>query len=158
MFNEKFWLAIAFATFILLLLKLARKAIGKSLDDKSKLIAEEILAAKELKERAVKLLANAEKFSQESTSFAQKLIKDAEIEAQKFLAEAQKSVEDEVAKKTAAAAERIKQEEALATSHVKEKIVSEALKEVEAKLQKNLSDQQSNSVLNKAIQDLGQNI
>ncbi len=158
MFNEKFWLAIAFATFILLLLKLARKAIGKSLDDKSKLIAEEILAAKELKEKAVSLFASAEKFSQESTAFAQKLIKDAEIEAQKFLAEAQKSVEDEVAKKTAAAAERIKQEEALAISQIKEKIVSAAVGEVEAKLQKNLSEQQSNSVLTKAIQDLGQNI
>ena len=68
MFNEKFWLAIAFVAFLALLLKFARTAITKSLDDKSKAIAEEILAAKDLKEKAVKLLAHAEKFSSESSS------------------------------------------------------------------------------------------
>jgi F-type H+-transporting ATPase subunit b len=100
MFNEKFWLAIAFFAFIALVIKLAKSSIAKSLDDKSKAIAEEILAAKEMKERALKLLASAEKYNSESLNYSQKLIKDAEVEAQKFLAEAQKSVEDEVAKKT----------------------------------------------------------
>ncbi len=158
MLNEKFWLAIAFFTFVVLLLKFARKSIAKSLDDKSKQIAEEILAAKEMKEKAAKLLAAAEKYSQESNDYAKKLLQDAESEAAKFLSEAQKSATEEVAKKTAAAAERIKQEEALAISHIKEKIVSSAIKQVEEKLQKNLSEQQSNSVLTKSIQDLGQTI
>ncbi len=158
MFNEKFWLAIAFCTFILLLLKLARKSIAQSLDNKSKQIAEEILAAKEMREKAAKLLAAAEKYAQDSNDYAKKLIQDAESEAQKFLAEAQKSVSEEVAKKTAAAAERIRQEEALAISEIKEKIVSSAIKQVEEKLQKSLSEQQNSSVITKAIQDLGQTI
>jgi len=154
MFNEKFWLAIAFVAFLALLLKFARTAITKSLDDKSKAIAEEILAAKDLKEKAIKLLAQAEKFSSESSSYAQKLIKDAENEAQKFLAEAQKSVEDEVAKKTAAAFERIKQEEAITIRDIKSRIISSALQAAENGAMKNLNETQNETVLAKATQDL----
>ena len=155
MFNEKFWLAIAFAVFIILLFKLAKSSICKSLDDKSKAIAEEILEAKELKEKAVQLLASAQKFSQESSAYAQKLVKDAESEAQKFLDEAQKNANDEVTKKTAAAIERIKQEESLTISEIKGKIVASAMKAVEEGALKNLNEQQSAAVLTKATQDLG---
>ena len=52
MFNEKFWLAIAFLTFVGLIIKYVGPKITKSLDQKSKEIAEEILAAKEMKEKA----------------------------------------------------------------------------------------------------------
>lgn len=155
MFNEKFWLALAFAAFIALLLKFARSAITKSLDDKSKIIAEEILAAKELKEKAIKLLAEAEKFNKESLSYSQKLIKDAEIEAQKFLDEAQKSAEEEVAKKTAAALERIKQEESRTLQEIKNKIISAAISDFENRAQ-SLDEKQISNVLGKATQDLGQ--
>ncbi len=154
MFNEKFWLAIAFTAFLALLFKLARTSIGKALDDKSKAIAEEILAAKELKEKAVKLLASAEKFANESSTYAQKLIKDAENEAQKFLTEAQKSAEDEVTKKTAAAIERIKQEEAITIRDIKNEIVSLALQAAENGAIKNLNEKQNEIVLAKATQDL----
>ncbi len=158
MFNEKFWLAIAFLAFLALLLKFARKAISKGLEDKSKAIAEEILAAKELREKAKKLLEAAEKHAAESANYAQQLIKDAEDEAQKFLNEAQKTAEDEVAKKTSAAAERIKQEEASAIREIKHKIINNALKDVENGALKNLNEQKNNIVLTKAIRDLEQNI
>ncbi len=153
MFNEKFWLAIAFAAFITLIIKLARTSITKSLDDKSKAIAEEILAAKEMKERAIKLLASAEKYNQESLNYSQKLIKDAELEAQRFLADAQKSVEDEVAKKTAAAFARIEQEQMEAMRKIKNQIIASALQAVENSVT-NLDEKQSEAVLSHATQDL----
>jgi len=156
MFNEKFWLAIAFFAFIALVIKLAKSSIAKSLDDKSKAIAEEILAAKEMKERAIKLLASAEKYNSESLNYSQKLIKDAEVEAQKFLAEAQKSVEDEVAKKTAAALARIEQEQTSATRAIKNQIITSALQTFENKIANSLDEKQSDAVLARATQDLGQ--
>lgn len=156
MFNEKFWLAIAFFTFIALVIKFAKSSIIKSLDDKSKAIAEEILAAKELKEKATKLLAAAEKFSQESSVYSAKLMKDAETEAQKFLNEAQKSAEEEVSKRTAAALERIKQEEALTIREIKNNILSSAMQSIENGALKNLDEKQSEAVFAKAAQDLEQ--
>ncbi len=154
MFNEKFWLAIAFASFLTLLYKLARKTIAKSLEDKSRSIAEEILAAQEMKAKAAQLLESTEKFAKESNSYAEKLMKDAEKEAQKFLDEARKSAEEEVAKKTAAAAERIRQEELLVISEIKNKIITSAVAEVENIALKNLSNEQNEAVLANAIQDL----
>lgn len=154
MFNEKFWLAVAFAAFLALLYKFARGAIVKSLEDKSRSIAEEILAAKEMKEKAAHLLELSEKFAQESDAYAAKLMRDAESEAQKFLDEAKKSAEEEVAKKTAAAAERIKQEELLVISAIKNNIIASALSEVENSTLNNLSPEQTEAVFAKSIQDL----
>ena len=71
MFNEKFWLAIAFTSFVLLILKYVRPLIIKALDNKSKQIAEEILAAKEMKEKALRLLERAEKSYEDSINFSQ---------------------------------------------------------------------------------------
>ena len=70
MFNEKFWLAIAFLTFVGLIIKYVGPKITKSLDQKSKEIAEEILAAKEMKEKAAKLLATAEAYYKESLYYS----------------------------------------------------------------------------------------
>ena len=134
MFNEKFWLAVAFATFVLLLIKFVRPQMTKALDAKSKAIAEEILAAKEMKERAIQLLAKAEKFSAESASYAQKLIKDAEAEAEKFSAEARQMLELEINKKTAASIERIKLEEVGAIRDIKTKIVAAAMENLSANI------------------------
>ena len=60
-FDEKFWLAVAFFTFVALMAKYVWPIIAKSLDAGSKKIAEEILAAQEMKKEAEKLLAKAEK-------------------------------------------------------------------------------------------------
>ncbi len=153
MFNEKFWLAVAFTVFAALIIKLTKSKLTKSLDDKSKAIAEEILAAKEMKEKAVKLLASTEKYNQESLDYSQKLIKDAELEAKKFLADAQKSVEEEVAKKTAAALIRIEQEQMEATRKIKNQIIASALQTV-ANDAVSLDEKQNDAILARATQDL----
>ncbi len=153
-FDEKFWLAMAFLAFLALLLKFAKSAIIKSLEAKSQQIAKEILDAKEMKEKAAQLLAKAEKFAQESELYAQKVIKDAEIEALKYANETKKTIEEEVAKKTAAALERIKMEEQLAVSQIKEKIINGALSEFTEKFAKDQNNEQHKILNDKAIKDL----
>lgn len=153
-FDEKFWLALAFLTFLTLLVKLAKSAILKSLNEKSQQIAKEILDAKEMKERAVKLLAKAEKYAHESEIYAQKLIKDAEIEALKYSAEAKKSVDTEISKKTAATIERMKMEETIAINKIREKIVTSAISNFSDNFVKN-PDAENHQILNdKALQNL----
>ena len=61
MFNEKFWLAIAFLSFVALCIKYVLPKINKALDTKSKKIAEDILMAKKLREQAEKLLEEAKR-------------------------------------------------------------------------------------------------
>jgi F-type H+-transporting ATPase subunit b len=155
MFNEKFWLAIAFLTFVVFIIKLVGPKMLKALDQKSKEIAEEILAARELREKAVKLLAAAETYHQESMIYSQKLISDAELEAKNFLAEAEKNVTEEVTKRTNAAYERIKNEEEKTLREVKSAIVATALKTIEDEAAKNLDKKNSDYLLSEATQNFG---
>jgi len=127
MFNEKFWLAIAFLAFTILIIRYVWPMLAKSIDSKSKSIAEEILAAKEMKEKAQKLLSEAEKFYQESLNFSKKLAQDAEVEAQKLAAESKEILEAELKKKTAAALDRIKLEEEHIIREIKLKIINDTM-------------------------------
>lgn len=152
MFDEKFWLAISFTLFASLLIKYIWPKISKALDQKSKAIAEEILAAKELRAKSAELLAAAEKYYQESVTYSQKLIADAEAEAQKFLADAEKSIADELEKKTTAANERIKREEEKTLRQIRVEIVAAALKTIAVGAAKS-DKKQSSYLFTKAAQD-----
>jgi F-type H+-transporting ATPase subunit b len=153
MLNEKFWLAIAFTAFVILIIKYVKPLITKALDDKSKKIAEEILAAKEMKEKAIKLLEKAEKSYQEATIFSQKIIKDAEIEAQKFAAESQQMIELEIGKKTSAALDRIKLEQEYAIREMKQKIVSSALEIFSKSIEKGTDEAQHVQLTSQALEN-----
>ena len=151
--DPKFWLAIAFFTFVALVIKFARATISKSLEAKSKAIAEEILAAKEMKERAILLLAKAEKYAEESENYAAKLLQNAEDEAKKFAAEAAQMVESEIAKKTAASIERIKIEETSAIREIKNRIVNLAIENLSENIGKEMTAANHDQLVSKALGD-----
>ncbi len=153
MINEKFWLAIAFTSFIMLILKYVWPKISKALDGKSKEVAEEILAAKDMRQRASNLLDEVEKLQKDTISYANNLLKNAEIEAQKFLDEAQKSAENEIAKKTAATIERIKSEEEKAIRELKTNIISATLQNLDEELADKMDQNQHNHLINQAIKN-----
>ncbi len=153
MFDEKFWLAIAFFTFIALIFKYAFPLILAQLDAKSKQIAEEILAAKEAKEKAKYLLESAERHYQEAVAFADKLLKDSATESQKFLIESQKALESEIAKKMDSLNMRIKQEQDMALREMKTVIIASAIKKIEQNLQ-NAQKNQLDSAVRKAADNI----
>ena len=83
MFDEKFWLAIAFLAFIALLIKYAKTSILNAINQKALDITKAISDAKKAKEDAEKLLKEVEQYQLESKSYAQKLISDAQKEVEK---------------------------------------------------------------------------
>src|SRR3989338_8087571 len=101
-FDEKLWLAIAFFSFLALIIKYVWPLIAKALDNKSKQIAEEILQAKEMKQKA-------------------------ELEAQKLIKETEHVLKEELKKKTNAAQDRIKTEQESAIRTIKSKIILDAM-------------------------------
>lgn len=152
MFDEKFWLAVAFFGFAALLAKLVGPMLIKMIDGKSQQIADEIRVAKEMKEKAIQFLVEAEKYYHESTQYAEKLIKDAEFESKRLMDLAQQATEAEVNKKTAAVLERVKTEEATAIREVKTFIVSSALKSLNETLSSQSDmEQHQSSLLGRAV-------
>jgi len=63
----------------------------------------------------------------ESITFAEKLLKDAEIEAQKLIKETEHVLKEELKKKTNAAQDRIKTEQESAIRTIKSKIILDAM-------------------------------
>ena len=84
--DPKFWLAISFFIFLGLMIKYALPAIIKMIDQGVKKVSNDIFQAIHAKEEAEKLLAEAEKYYQESLTLSKKLIADAEIEAANLIA------------------------------------------------------------------------
>jgi F-type H+-transporting ATPase subunit b len=155
MFDEKFWLSVAFFFFLILAIKYVWPKLAKALDDKAKQISEEILAAKNIREKAEKFLLIAEKHYQESITYAEKLMKDAELDAQRLIKESQEILEKEIAKKTSAALDRIKFEEEIAIREIKEKIISSAMESLVTDLK--LDQKNHDQLIEKAAQDFQQN-
>jgi F-type H+-transporting ATPase subunit b len=142
MLNEKFFLALSFALFAVLIIKYVWPIIAKALDSRSKQIAQDILAAKELRKQAEELLESIEKYKEESEKYVTKLLHDAEIESQKLIVDAKTSASAEISRKTEAALERIKIEESSAIREIKAHIVDSAMENLNAELEKNVSDNQ----------------
>lgn len=154
MFDEKFWLAIAFFSFLAIIIKHALPMITAGLDQKSKQIAKDLLDAKEMKEQAKQLLIDAENFYKEATVFSDKLIKDSAVEAQKLLVDANEAAKIEVAKKMTALNNRIKQEEENAVREIKLKIISSAVSSIQTSLTGAKKENLTNSVKN-SLSDIG---
>ncbi len=151
--DPKFWLSISFLIFLALVIKFALPKIILALDGKSKQIADQITSAKQMKEKAEQLLLVAKKHHEESLTYCQKLIADAQAEAAKLLTDSQKSLEEELAKKTDLAKERIALEEEKTIREIKSGIISAAIKIIETKAA-NLSGNSAADLSKKAIIDI----
>ncbi len=152
MFDEKFYLALAFLTFVGLIIKFVWPKLAAALDANSKQIAQELLEAKELKERAEKLLKDAEKFYQDSLTYAEKLVRDAEVETKQITELARNDLAAEIQKKTDAAIARVKLEEERLVRELKLKIVENAIAEISQNLDFDASEH--DKILVKSIKNL----
>lgn len=148
MFDEKFWLAIAFLGFMALILKYVMPSMTKGLDEKSKQIAKDLLEAKEMKEKAKAYLESAEAQYKEAIIFSDKLIKDSAIEAQKLLTDANAAASLEISKKMTALDNRIKQEEENAVREIKTKIIALAVQTLHSNLEGVKKENLDNSLKN----------
>jgi F-type H+-transporting ATPase subunit b len=151
MFNEKFWLAIAFFSFLGLLIKFVFPKIAKNLDAQSKKIAEDILEAKKLREGAQKLLEEAQIFHKYSIEHSQKIITDAIEEAKKIEINSKKSLEDQIKKVSDIALERLKSEEESAIRQVKINIINEAIEQFSTI---KFKDDEQNKIIEKALEKI----
>jgi F0F1-type ATP synthase membrane subunit b/b' len=153
MFDERFCLAIAFFAFVTLIVRYVVPAITAQLEAKSKQIAEELLAAKEMKEKAEQLLIASQKRHEEALAFAEQLIKDSVVESQKYFEESLKLAEIEIAKKVSAVENRIKQEQERVVREMKIKIIESTINVAQSNLD-NMQKAQSGALAKKSIDDI----
>ena len=151
--DAKFWLAVAFFAFLLVIYKFAWPILSKMISGKVDQVAKELKEAKEAKEKAENLLKQAEESYEQSLKDSKKIIAQAEQEAKKLIEDSSLAVEDEVNRKIEALNERLKSEEERAVRNIKVKIVNTAMESVKENLSK-VDQEKLQTVVTKSIDDI----
>jgi F-type H+-transporting ATPase subunit b len=131
MFEEKFWLAISFLSFVVLIIKFFGAKISSSLNQKSKEISDNINLVSEQKKQSQLLLVEAQKIYEESIVSAKKLIEEANQESIKMLNNAQVLLDQEINRMKLLSSQKIKQEEEKAIRLIKNKVILDAIAKVQ---------------------------
>ena len=141
MFHDpKFWLAVSFTLFVILMIKYAWPLIIRMIDGKVSQISQNLKDSERLKKQAEKLLKDAQKYHEDSAKQSEQLIKDAKSESDNIVKECEKAVSDEIEKKLASADERIKTSEARVVREMKEKVIESAILAIEDNIEKVIGD------------------
>ncbi len=151
MIDEKFWLAIAFVLFIIFIYKFLGCKISSMLNEKSQQIARDLLMASQAKEKAEKLLKEAQEYNQQSIEYAKKLQLNTSNELNIIHQNAKINLEQELAKITTASQKRLQEEEQIAVRKVQETIINEAIKIV---ANSKIEDSQQKFLISKALKNL----
>lgn len=151
MFDEKFWLAIAFIVFIVFIYKFLGNKINSILNEKSQQIASDLLLASQAKEKAEKLLQEAQDYNQQSLKYAEKLKLDTSSELNIMYQNATLSLQQELAKITEASQKRLQEEEQIAIRKVQETIISQA---IEIVANAKISNDEQQILIVKALENL----
>ena len=155
LFSEpEFWLAIAFAAFIILLAKPLGSKIGAALDSRSKLIEREIEEAAKLRDEAQTLLANYQRKSRDALKEAEGIIASAEAEARRIREDAAAELEASLKRREQLAMDKIAQAEARAVEDVRNAAVDVALAATRKLIEQNLDADKSKALVEDAIKDL----
>ena len=151
--DEKFWLAIAFLTFAVLVVKCVWPTLSKMISNKSDQIAKDLKDAKEFKERAEALLTETQEQYKSTIKNAEKILLEARDEAKKYIEDSKEAVQDEIKRKIDSLNDRIKSEEEKAVRDIKMKIIEVAVSNVKKDLQ-DVDKSKFENVIKKSIGDI----
>jgi F-type H+-transporting ATPase subunit b len=152
--DPKFWLAVSFSIFVLLMIKFVMPLIIKALDGKVKQIADDIKQAEKMKAEAQKLLKDAQRYYEDSVKQSDLLIKDAQDESKKIIKDYKTAVESEIDKKISSASERIKAQEDRVVREIKTKIVESAVEAIQDNFTKIADDKSLDEATKNSINQI----
>jgi F-type H+-transporting ATPase subunit b len=151
----EFWVAIAFAAFVLILLyyKVPR-LIAKSLDDRAEAIRKELDEARRLREEAQSLLADYQKKHRNVGQEADAILDQARREAEAFANETRVSLKDTLERRTQQAEDKIARAETQAVDEVRAAAIDLAMAAAEKILREKTAGAGGASIIDQSIRDL----
>jgi F-type H+-transporting ATPase subunit b len=159
MFNPAdpvFWVMIAFAGFIALLIYYRVPAmIGKALDARAAAIRTDLDEARRLRDEAQALLADYQRKSREAEEETKTILEQATREGEALATETRKSLQDSLERRTKLAEEKIERAEAQAISDVRTAAVESAVTAAEKILKSHVTAGKAEALVEDSIRDLG---
>ena len=155
MFDESFFVALAFATVIaaFLFLKLPQRLLA-ALDAKSAEIADELQQARKLREEAEALLADYEKRRKSAEQQAEEIVTEARETAQRLAEEARAAMQAQLERRTQQAETKIARAEEQLVGEVRAAITQLAVDAAAHLIEKGMSGQQANALIEQNISEL----
>lgn len=153
--NTTFWVGLAFAGFIGLILYFkAHSAIGKMLDERSASIAAQIEEAKNLRAEAENLLIEYQRKQRDAEREAADMVAQAKEDAQIMADQAKADLEALMRRRERGAAEKIAQAEANAIKEVKAAAVNIAVDAASSVLADAMKGKAGTTLVNDAIAEV----
>lgn len=154
--NTNFIVLLAFILFvgILLFFKVPAK-LGGMLDSRAATIKAELEEARALREEAKSILASYERKQKEMLEQSEQIVAGAKAEAVAAAAQAKEDLKVSIARRLAAAEERIASAEAAAVREVRERAVDVAVAAASDVLARQMSAQAASASIDAAIAEVG---
>lgn len=153
--NTDFVVFVAFLVFIgILVWKKVPGLIGRLLDDRAVDIQNQLDEARRLREEAQTLLASFERKQREAEEQAQQIVADAKAQAEKDAAAATDALHDTIARRVAAAEERITSAQNAAVAEVRNRAIAVAIGAVGEVAQKAIKAADANKMIEQSITQL----
>ncbi len=155
MFDEAFWVAIAFFALmgILVYFKLPGRIAGM-LDKRADDIRRELDEARALREEAQALLASYQRKQRDALSEANAIIEHANEEAKRLTAAADADIAETLERRTQLAVDKIAQAEAQAVQEVRELSVDVAIAAATRVIGSQMDDTRANDLINTSLSEL----
>ncbi len=155
MFDESFFVALAFAAVIaaFLFLKLPQRLLA-ALDAKSAEIADELQQARKLREEAEALLADYEKRRKSAEQQADEIVTEARETAQRLAEEARAAMQAQLERRTQQAETKIARTEEQLVGEVRAAITQLAVDAAAHLIETGMSAQQANTLVEQNISEL----
>ena len=158
MFNETFWVGLAFVLFIAAVYKPVSKMLTEALDARAQRIQEELDEAVRLREEAQALLAGYERRQNEALKEAEDIIAHAKEEAERQARQAGEDLEELIRRREVQAVERIARAEEEATADVRNAAVELAIAATRKLISSELKEDHHQALVDEAIGELGEKL
>lgn len=155
MFEAEFWVALAFISFIGILVYLGvHQKLADALDQRGTRIRSELDEARKLREEALALLGQYQGKRREAEREAEAIIESAKAEAERVAEEAKAKMEEFVARRTGMAELKIAQAETQALADVRAAAAEAAVQAAEKVLTQTTKGPVADQLIQQGINDL----
>ena len=156
--DPRFWVAVAFFTFVILSYKKIAMLLLKALDDRSAKIKQELDQARSLREEAEGMLAEYKEKQAHYLKEAESILNDAKRDADAMRAHGETELKTALEERMKHALDRIAQEEANALNEVRNHVVDIALAAARALIAEHVSTLSQDELVKLALTDIERKI
>lgn len=157
--EPEFWVAVGFVLVIALLVwKGVPGMVAKMLDQRAAVIAAELDEARRLRTEAAALLADYQKRAAGAEAEARSIVDAATAEAAQFQKDSRIALEAQIARRAAAAQEKIAQAEATALNEIRALAADSAVNAAQKLIAARLDDKRASSLIADSIKGVGEKL